>query len=65
MIRSKTETFQYGARFSSDAKPSWKYWMVEDDFRRELKMAFFETKDLDLALTALKQKIANEVRKRV
>ena len=58
--------FQYGARYTSGKeKPSWVYFMPQEDFRRELKLAFFETKDLDKALDAMRSKVAAEVRKRV
>lgn len=65
MIQAKRQTFQYGARFSGDGKPAWKYWMSQEDFARELKMAFFEFKDLDKALAAVRQKVATEVRRRL
>jgi len=57
--------FQYGARYAGAGKPSWIYWMGQADFARELKLAFFETKDIDKALEAVKQKVLLEVRKRV
>jgi hypothetical protein len=38
--------------------------MKEEDFRRELRLAFFETKDLDAALDRLKKKVVAEVRAR-
>lgn len=61
----KVDTFQYGARFTGNSKPSWVYWMKEEDYRRELKLAFFETKDIDQALDRVKQKVMAEVRKRI
>ena len=34
----------------------------EDDFRRELKLAFFETKDLDRALNIVRLMLVQKVR---
>jgi hypothetical protein len=63
-VKEKLQAFQYGARFCGDTRPAWVYWMKEEDFRRELRLAFFETKDLDTALDRLKKKVVAEVRAR-
>lgn len=64
-MKAKLPTFQYGARFTGDGKPAWIYWMSDADFRQELKLAFFDTKDLDKALDVIRLKVVQEVRSRV
>lgn len=57
---------KYGARFSgtTDRGADFIAWLSDEDFRRHLKLAFLESKDIDKALDVVRMKVVKEVSRR-
>lgn len=53
---------QYGARVVNDGAKRWAAWVSEYDLRRDLKLAFMQTKDFDAAFDMVHAALAKKVR---